>query len=41
MSGGFVWQALGWLALALNVWGNLALTAKGRSGWIVRLACNA
>ena len=31
---------LGYVAFALNVWGNLALTSKGVSGWIVRLACN-
>lgn len=41
MSGGVFWQALGWVALALNVWGNLALTSKGSGGWIIRLACNA
>jgi hypothetical protein len=35
-----VWQFLGWLAFALNVWGNLALTSKGVRGWIIRLACN-
>lgn len=40
MTGGWFWEALGWLALALNVWGNLALTSKGASGWIIRLACN-
>ncbi len=40
MNGGALWQALGWLALALNIWGNLALTSKGQSGWIIRLACN-
>ncbi len=31
---------LGWLAFVLNVWGNLALTKKGVSGWIIRIACN-
>src|SRR5687767_5480804 len=41
MSGGALWQALGWVALALNVWGNLELTGKSTRGWIVRLACNA
>lgn len=40
MSGGALWQALGWVALALNVWGNLELTGKTTRGWIVRLACN-
>lgn len=40
MSGGAFWQALGWLALGLNVWGNLELTGKTTRGWIVRLACN-
>ena len=40
MTGTFFWQALGWLAFALNVWGNMMLTTKGVSGWIIRLACN-
>ncbi len=35
-----VLTVLGWIAFALNVWGNLALTSKGVSGWIIRLACN-
>lgn len=34
-------EILGWVALALNIWGNLALTKKGIRGWIIRLACNA
>ena len=33
-------QAMGWLALGLNVWGNLALAKKGTVGWLIRLACN-
>lgn len=41
MTGSLVWQLLGWVALVLNVWGNLALTSKGATGWLVRLACNA
>lgn len=41
MSGSVVWQIVGWLALVLNVWGNLALASKGSVGWIVRLASNA
>lgn len=41
MTGSWLWQALGWVALALNVWGNLALTGKGAVGWIIRLASNA
>ena len=41
MSGGWFWQALGWVALALNVWGNLALTAKGSARLVIRLASNA
>ena len=41
MTGGVLWQSLGWLALVLNVAGNLMLTTKGPGGWIVRLACNA
>lgn len=40
MGGHWAWDFLGWLAFALNVWGNLALTAKGASGWIIRLMCN-
>jgi hypothetical protein len=35
-----VWTLLGWVAFALNVWGNLALTTKGVRGWIIRIACN-
>jgi len=41
VTGAIIWQILGWVALALNVWGNLALTSHGPSGWIIRLACNA
>jgi hypothetical protein len=41
MSGHWAWQLLGWIALALNVWGNLALTGKSQTGWIVRLVSNA
>lgn len=41
MTGHWVWQAVGWLALALNVWGNLRLTSKGSAGWMIRLASNA
>ncbi len=33
-------EAIGWLALALNLWGNLALARKSTRGWIIRLACN-
>lgn len=35
-----IWHVLGWLAFALNVWGNMMLTTKSRSGRMVRLACN-
>lgn len=35
-----VWNALGWVAAALNVWGNLALTTKGLRGWVIRIVCN-
>lgn len=41
MTGTIGWQLLGWVALALNVWGNLALTSRGSAGWWIRLACNA
>lgn len=34
-------EALGWLALALNLWGNLALANKSTRGWLVRLGSNA
>jgi len=33
--------AIGYLATALNVAGNLLLAAKSRTGWILRLATNA
>lgn len=36
----WLWHAVGWLAFALNVWGNMMLTTKSRAGWVVRLACN-
>jgi hypothetical protein len=35
-----VWNIFGWVAFALNVWGNWALTTKGLRGWIIRIACN-
>lgn len=38
---GHFWSILGWLAFALNVWGNLALTTKGIRGWIIRIGSNA
>lgn len=38
--GSLVWRVVGWLALALNIWGNLQLTGKGRAGWLVRLVVN-
>ena len=34
-------QAIGALAFALNVWGNLELTKVGNRGHIIRLASNA
>jgi len=34
-------QAIGFLAFALNVWGNLELTKVGNRGHIIRLAANA
>lgn len=37
----YVPHILGWLAFALNVWGNLALTTKDIKGWIIRLVANA
>lgn len=35
-----LWNALGWIAAGLNIWGNLALTTKGLKGWIIRIVCN-
>ncbi len=40
MHGGVIWQVLGWVAFALNVWGNLALTTKGLRGWLIRIGSN-
>lgn len=34
-------QAIGFLAFALNVWGNLELTKVGNRGHVIRLAANA
>jgi len=34
-------QAIGALAFALNVWGNLELTKQGNRGHIIRLCSNA
>lgn len=33
-------ELTGWIAFALNVWGNLALTGLSVHGWVIRLACN-
>ena len=33
-------EAIGWLSLLLNIWGNLALVHKKKHGWPVRLATN-
>lgn len=38
---GFWFKALGWVAFALNVWGNLELTKVGNRGHIIRLCSNA
>lgn len=35
-----LWELAGWLAFALNVWGNLSLTNKSIHGWVIRLASN-
>lgn len=40
MTGSLFWQILGWLALFINVLGNLDLTNKSVRGWVLRLACN-
>ena len=34
------YESMGWVALALNVWGNIALAKKSIPGWLIRLACN-
>ncbi len=34
-------NVIGWVAFALNVWGNLALTTKGTRGWVIRIFSNA
>lgn len=36
-----VFDAIGWIAFALNVWGNLALTRQSNRGHIIRLGSNA
>lgn len=41
MESSLVYEIIGWIALILNIIGNLALAKKSISGWIVRLACNA
>lgn len=33
-------EAVGWLSLLLNIWGNMALVHKKTYGWPVRLATN-
>ncbi len=34
-------QVVGWVAFALNVWGNLELTKVGNRGHVIRLCSNA
>lgn len=34
------YESMGWFALILNIWGNLALAKKSTLGWLIRLACN-
>ena len=34
-------EVFGWVATGLNVWGNLSLTNKNASGWVIRLIANA
>lgn len=36
-----VWDLAGWVAMVLNIWGNLALTDKSIKGWAIRLVSNA
>ena len=38
---GAAFEALGWIAFALNVWGNLALTKQSNRGHVIRLGSNA
>ena len=40
MNDQWAWHVVGWVAFALNVWGNMMLTTKTRAGWAVRLVCN-
>jgi nicotinamide riboside transporter PnuC len=35
-----IFEFIGWVALCLNISGNLALTQKSKIGWLIRLACN-
>lgn len=34
-------EVIGWVAFALNVWGNLALTKQSNRGHVIRLCSNA
>lgn len=36
-----IFDAVGWVAFALNVWGNLALTRQSNRGHVIRLCSNA
>lgn len=40
-TGELIDQSIGFLAFALNVWGNLELTKVGNRGHIIRLVANA
>ena len=40
MSDKLIFECIGWLALTLNIWGNLALAKKSIKGWTIRLVCN-
>ncbi len=37
---GHFWAAFGWVAFALNVWGNVELGTKSIRGWLIRIVCN-
>lgn len=36
-----VFNIIGWVAFAFNVWGNLALTKQSNHGHVIRLCSNA
>ena len=39
--GAGLWQVFGWVAIGLDICGNVLLGAKRQSGWLVWIVCNA